>query len=77
MTLAYIVKLGLTSWKTSIEVQIINDSPLETHGMALTRFLFQDSLGRVRFFEETFLLTDTSIEIILEILFLALNNVDF
>ncbi len=45
--------------------------------MALARFLLQDNLGRVWFFEETFLLADTSMEVALRMPFLALNNVDF
>ncbi len=43
--------------------------------MALTRFLIQDSLERVWFFEETFLLTNTSMEVVLAMLFLSLNNI--
>ncbi len=45
--------------------------------MAWARFSLQDSLGRVLFFDETFLLTDTNMEVVLELLFLALNNADF
>ncbi len=45
--------------------------------MVLTGFSLQDSLGRVWFFEETFLLTNTSMEEVLEMLFLILNNADF
>ncbi len=44
--------------------------------MALARFLIQDSLGKVRFFEETFLLADISMEVVLEMPFLSLSNVD-
>ena len=44
--------------------------------MVLTGFLVQDKLGRVWFFEETFLLADTSMEIVLRMPFLAFNNAD-
>ncbi len=44
--------------------------------MASARFLIQDSLGKVRFFEETFLLADTSIEVVLGMPFLSLSNVN-
>ncbi len=76
MTPAYAAKLGLTTWKTSIGAQKIDGLPLETYNMASLRFLLQDSLGRVRFFEETFLLGDTNMEVILGMLFLAFNNAD-
>lgn len=42
--------------------------------MVIARFSIQDKLGKIRFFEGTFLLADTSIEMVLGILFLALSN---
>ncbi len=45
--------------------------------MALAKFSLQDSLGMVRFFYYTFLLTDTSMGVVLGMLFLAFNNPDF
>ncbi len=74
MTLAYAAELGLTTWKTSVRAQKIDGPSLETYGMAPTSFSLQDSLGRVRFFEETFLLADTSMEVILGMPFLSLSN---
>ena len=44
--------------------------------MAAAAFSLQDSLGRVRFFEETFFLADTSMKVVLGIPFLALSNGD-
>ncbi len=77
MTSTYIAELSLTTRKTSIWVQKIDDLSLETYGMALASFSLQDSLGRVWFFEETFLLADISMEVVLGMPFLALNNADF
>ncbi len=74
MTPAYTVKLGLTIQKTSIGAQKIDGLSLETYSMTSASFSLQDSLGRVWFFEETFLLADTSIKVVLGMLFLALNN---
>ncbi len=54
MTPAYVAELGLTTRKTSVGAQKIDGSPLETYGMASANISLQDSLGRVRFFEETF-----------------------
>ncbi len=65
MTPAYVVKLDLTTQKTSVGAQKIDGSPLETYGMASARFSLQDSLGRIRLFEGIFLLADTSIEVVL------------
>lgn len=42
--------------------------------MVSTKFLLLDSLGKVGFFEKTFLLADTSIELVLKITFFSFNN---
>ncbi len=77
ITLAYVMKLGLTTQQTNIGAQKIAGSPLETHSMALARLSLQDSLGRVWFFEKTFLLAKTRIKIVVEMSFLGLSNSDF
>ncbi len=76
MTLAYAKKLGLTTRKTSIGAQKIDGSPLKTYGMVSASFSIPDSLGRVRLFEERFLLADTSMEVVLRIPFLSYSNAD-
>ncbi len=77
MTPAYVTELGLTTQKTSVGAQKINGSSLETYGMVTAGFSLQDSQGRVRFFEEIFLLANTSIEMVLGMPFLAIINADF
>lgn len=52
----------------------MDDSSLKTYNMALTKFLIKDSLEKIWFIEEMFLLTNTSIEVVLGMLFLFLNN---
>ena len=74
MTPAYAGKLDLRPRPINVGAQKIDGLALETHGMTLARFSLQDSQERVRFFEETFLLADTSIEVVLGIPFLALSN---
>lgn len=76
MTLIYTTKLDLTIQKTNIGAQKIHGLLLEIYGMASVRFLLQNSLGRVQFFEKTFLLADTSIKIILDMPFFSLSNVN-
>lgn len=44
--------------------------------MTLVEFLLQDSLVKTSFFNETFLLTDTSIKVTPKMLFHSLHNVD-
>ncbi len=44
--------------------------------MAPARFSLHDSQGKVWFFEETFLLANISMEMVLEIPFLSLSNAD-
>lgn len=42
--------------------------------MISTKILIQDSLEKVQFFKETFLLADTSMEVVLKMSFLFLSN---
>ncbi len=77
MTPAYIAELGLTTQKTSIKAQKIDGLPLETYSMVSARFLLQDNLERVQFFEETFLLADISMEVVLGMAFLTFSNANF
>ena len=76
ITPAYATKLGLTPQTTSVGAQKIDGLSLQTYGMVSVRFSLQNSRERVRFFEETFLLANTSIEVILGMPFLSLSNAD-
>lgn len=58
ITLIYIAKLGFVTQKTSIGAQKVDNLELETHGIVLARFLFQNNLEKVQFFKEIFLLTN-------------------
>ena len=70
----FAAKLGLSTWPTSIGTQKIDDSALKTYGMVIARFSIQDKTGKIRFFDESFLLADTSIELVLRMPFLTLSN---
>ena len=76
MTPAYAKKLAFTPQKTSVEVQKINGCFLETYNMTSASFSFQDSQKMVRFFEKSFLLANTNMEVVLRMPFLALSNAD-
>ncbi len=76
MTLAYAVKLGLAIRKTNVGAQKIDGSILVTYEMVIAGFSLQDKLGKVQFFEGTFLLVDTSIKVVPGMPFLTFSNVD-
>ena len=74
MTPGYASKLGLKVRLTNVGVQKIDGSILKTFGMVLASFQVEDTLGRARFFQETFLLADLSVEVVLGMPFLTLSN---
>ena len=76
MTPAYAKRLGLWTQKTDIGVQKIDGSSLATYRMVIAAFQVIDKLGRARFFQETFLLADTTMEVVLGMPFLTLSNAD-
>ena len=76
MTLAHAAHLGLKVKVTHVGVQKINGSLLVTYSMVIAAFQVVDKLGRSWFFQETFLLADISIEVVLGMPFLTLSNVD-
>ncbi len=61
---------------TNISTQKIDGLVLETYGLISASFLLQSSLRRVWFFKKIFLLTDNSMEIVLEMFFLVFSNID-
>ncbi len=76
MTPAYTAKLGLVTQKTNVGTQKIDRSALVTYGIVIASFSLQETLGKVRFFEETFILSDTSIEIVLGMPSVTLPDAD-
>ena len=76
MTPAYALKLGLKVCQTDVGAQKIDGYTLETFRMVLASFQMEDKLGRARFFQETFLLADIHMEVVLGMPFLTLSNAD-
>ena len=76
MNPAYAKKLGLRIRKTDVGAQKIDGSSLDTFGMVIADFQIQDKLGRARFFQETFLVADTKMDVVLGMPFLTLSNAD-
>ena len=76
MTPTYAAKLGLGVQETDIGAQKIDGSIFNTFEIVLADFQVEDKLGRTRFFQETFLVANTTSEVILGMPFLTLSNVD-
>ena len=74
MTPTFVAKLGLITWKTVVSAQKIDGSSLVTYKIVLVGFSIQNKLGKVWFFNKTFLLADTSMEVVLEMFFLTFSN---
>ena len=76
MTPAYALRVGLRVHCTDIGAQKIDGSTLKSFGMVLASFQVEDKFGKARFFQETFLLANISMEVVLGMLFLTLSNAD-
>ena len=74
MTLAYVKQLGLQVRKTDVRAQKIDGSLLWTCEMVIAGFQVEDKLGKAQFFQESFLLAEISMEVILGMPFFTLSN---
>lgn len=77
MTLGFAPKLGFILGSTIVDAYNIDGSLLKTYNIVLAEFLLHNSFENVRFFEETFLLADTSTEVVLGMFFLFFSNTNF
>ena len=76
MAPAYAKQLGPQVRKTDVGAQKIDNSSLWTFRMVIAGLQVEDKLGRARFFQDSFLLAETSIELVLEMPFLTFSNAD-
>lgn len=76
MTPAYASILGLTVRKTDVGAQKIDGSALATYGMVINKLPGRGQDRKGPFFQETFLVADTSMEVVLGMPFLTLSNAD-
>ncbi len=76
MSQAYAHQLGLKIWKTNIKVQKIDGTTLKTYKMVVSNFSVLNKDGKERFFEESFLLADVKPDIIFEMSFLTMSNIN-
>ena len=73
---AYATKLGFLDRNINIGAQKINGSYLDTFRMVIADFSVKDKLGRVRFLQETLLLANIGLEMVLGMFFLTLSKAD-
>ena len=76
MSQAFTYQLGFVIQNTNVEAQKIDGTTLETYEMVVSTFSVLDKDGRERFFEKSFLLANVKPKIILEMLFVTINNAD-
>ena len=69
-------KLGLPIRPINVETQKIDGTMLDIFRIVVSAFSVTDKANRVRFFEETFLVANVSLEVVLGMPFLILSNAD-
>ena len=75
MNLDFAKKFGLRIRKTKIGAQKIDGSKLDTFVIVIALFSIKNIEKKSRVFKELFLLADISMDIVLSIFFIILNNV--
>ena len=79
MSQAFAHQLGLKICKINIGAQKIDGTTLKTYEIVVFTFSILDKDNKERFFEESFLLADVKLDIVLEMPFLIISNanIDF
>ena len=72
----FVEKLGLVVQIINIGAQKIDGTTFETYKIVVAAFLVTDQADKIRFFEETFLVANVNRNIVLEMSFLILSNVN-
>ena len=73
---AYATKLGFHAVKIDVGAQKIDGSHLDTFEMVIVDCSVKNKLGKLGFFQETFLLANICLEVVLGIFFLTLSKAD-
>lgn len=74
MSLGYILKLSLKVYLTNFEAQKIDDFTFKTFKIVPAKVQVEKKLEKICFFQETFLLTNISMEVVLRMLFVTFSN---
>ena len=73
---AYASNLNFKVYSTNVKAQKIDGFTLKTFGIVLASFQIENKLEKAWFFQETFLLANTSVEVVLGIPFFTFSNAD-
>ncbi len=76
MSQVFAHQLGLKICKTNVEAPKIDSTTLETYEIVVSIFFILYKDRKERFFEESFLLADIKLDIVLGMLFLTMSYVD-
>lgn len=76
ITPVYASQLGLKVHPTDIKAQNIDGCTLNIFGMVLANFQVENKLNRAQFFQETFLVAITTLEVIYGMFFFTPNRVN-
>ena len=74
--LAFAKELDLPMRQIDVKAQKIDSITLDTYEMVVTAFLVKNKTNQVRFFEETFLVTNISPEVVFGMFFFILSGTD-
>ena len=74
ITPAYTAQLDLKVQKTNIDAWKIDGSLLKIYNIVIHAFHTLNKLGNTWFFQETFLLANISMKVVLSMFFLTFNN---
>ena len=76
MSQVFAFQLGYKIRKTNVEAQKIDGTILETYKMVVSTFSVLNKDRREKFFEKSFLLADVNLNVVSEIPFLTISNVN-
>lgn len=65
ITLVYIAQLGFKDQSTNVKAQEINNSIFKTFEVVLVNFQVNSKLNKAQFFQNNFLLVNTSMDVVL------------
>lgn len=74
--LSFAIKLDFCIYKTNVSAQKINGGKLGTYRKIITLFQVDDKDKKFRFFTKSFLFFDISINVVFEMFFLILSNIE-
>lgn len=74
MILAYTKHLELQIRETNVDISKIDDLSLKTFEIVIASFQIIDKLNKARFFQNTFILAESSMEMVLRMFFLTFCN---